>query len=82
METFYRRVLQVYLVDGWCIILSHLGIQGPPRTSCYPNPCHMGVKCIETAGGIKCGPCPEGMEVNGTHCTHVDEVGQDPKNVT
>uniref|UniRef100_A0A673XQH6 Si:ch211-43f4.1 n=1 Tax=Salmo trutta TaxID=8032 RepID=A0A673XQH6_SALTR len=73
METFYRRVLQVYMVDRWCIILSHLGMQGPPRTSCYPNPCHMGVKCIETAGGIKCGPCPEGMEVNGTHCTHVDE---------
>uniref|UniRef100_A0A4W5RAX6 Si:ch211-43f4.1 n=2 Tax=Hucho hucho TaxID=62062 RepID=A0A4W5RAX6_9TELE len=73
METLYRRVLQVYLVDGWCIILSQLGMQGSPRTSWDSNPCHMGVKCIETPGGMKCGPCPEGMESNGTHCTHVDE---------
>uniref|UniRef100_A0A4W5R3G5 Si:ch211-43f4.1 n=1 Tax=Hucho hucho TaxID=62062 RepID=A0A4W5R3G5_9TELE len=87
INTLYRRVLQVYLVDGWCIILSQLGMQGSPRTSWDSNPCHMGVKCIETPGGMKCGPCPEGMESNGTHCTHVDEVCKDinecegPKNV-
>lgn len=45
-----------------------------PRPSCVPNPCHPGVKCMETPQGIKCGPCPDGMEGNGTHCTDVDEV--------
>ncbi|TKS74376.1 Thrombospondin-4 Precursor [Collichthys lucidus] len=44
-----------------------------PRPSCVPNPCYPGVKCMETPQGIKCGPCPEGMEGNGTHCTDVDE---------
>lgn len=54
---------------------SPLGMQGPPRPSCDPNPCHPGVKCIETAGGIKCGSCPEGMVGNSTRCMDVDEVG-------
>lgn len=48
-----------------------------PRPSCVPNPCHPGVKCMETPQGIKCGPCPDGMEGNSTHCTDVDEVHKD-----
>uniref|UniRef100_A0A3P8S357 Si:ch211-43f4.1 n=1 Tax=Amphiprion percula TaxID=161767 RepID=A0A3P8S357_AMPPE len=44
-----------------------------PRSSCVPNPCHPGVKCMETPQGIKCGACPDGMEGNGTHCIDVDE---------
>lgn len=43
-------------------------------TSCDPNPCHPGVTCTETVNGIRCGPCPQGMEGNGTHCTDIDEV--------
>uniref|UniRef100_A0A3Q3F474 Si:ch211-43f4.1 n=1 Tax=Kryptolebias marmoratus TaxID=37003 RepID=A0A3Q3F474_KRYMA len=45
----------------------------PPVSSCVPNPCHPGVKCVETHDGAECGPCPEGMQGNGTHCTDVDE---------
>lgn len=45
-----------------------------PRPSCVPNPCHPGVKCMETPQGIQCGPCPDGMQGNGTHCTDIDEV--------
>uniref|UniRef100_A0A8C5A4K4 Si:ch211-43f4.1 n=1 Tax=Gadus morhua TaxID=8049 RepID=A0A8C5A4K4_GADMO len=45
-----------------------------PRPSCVPNPCHPGVQCMETPQGVKCGPCPDGMVGNGTHCTDVDEV--------
>lgn len=45
-----------------------------PQSSCVPNPCHPGVECITTPSGMKCGPCPEGMTGDGTHCTDVDEV--------
>lgn len=48
------------------------GIQ--PVSSCVPNPCHPGVKCVEKPEGAECGPCPDGMQGNGTHCTDVDEV--------
>lgn len=44
------------------------------RPSCVPNPCHPGVECVETPQGVQCGPCPEGMQGNGSHCTDVDEV--------
>ncbi|KAJ8278681.1 hypothetical protein COCON_G00057470 [Conger conger] len=54
------------------------GVVDPPHPSCYPNPCHPGVKCIETAGGIKCGACPEGTVGNGTHCADVDECIMKP----
>ncbi|XP_061884433.1 cartilage oligomeric matrix protein [Entelurus aequoreus] len=46
---------------------------GLPRPSCTPNPCYPGVRCMETPRGPRCGPCPDGMEGNGTHCTDVDE---------
>lgn len=61
--------------DSWPSLSS--GMQGiKPRPSCVPNPCHPGVKCLETSQGIKCGPCPDGMQGNGSHCTDVDEVRQ------
>lgn len=47
------------------------------RPSCVPNPCHPGVECVETPQGVQCGPCPEGMQGNGSHCTDVDEVTKD-----
>lgn len=46
-----------------------------PKPSCDPNPCHPGVTCTMTVNGIRCGPCPQGMEGNGTHCSDIDEVG-------
>uniref|UniRef100_A0A8C6MMA5 Si:ch211-43f4.1 n=1 Tax=Nothobranchius furzeri TaxID=105023 RepID=A0A8C6MMA5_NOTFU len=47
------------------------GIQ--PVSPCEPNPCHPGVKCVETPEGPECGPCPDGMKGNGTRCIDVDE---------
>uniref|UniRef100_A0AAY4D8R6 Cartilage oligomeric matrix protein n=1 Tax=Denticeps clupeoides TaxID=299321 RepID=A0AAY4D8R6_9TELE len=44
-----------------------------PRPSCNPNPCHPGVACTETAEAIKCGPCPDGMEGDGSQCEDIDE---------
>ncbi|XP_034035947.1 cartilage oligomeric matrix protein [Thalassophryne amazonica] len=44
-----------------------------PRPLCVPNPCYPGVQCIKTPQGAMCGPCPHGMEGNGTYCTDVDE---------
>lgn len=49
-----------------------------PRPSCVPNPCHPGVECTVTPEGAECGPCPVGMEGNGTHCTDVDECTVKP----
>lgn len=51
----------------------HTGVK-EYKPSCDPNPCHPGVTCTETVNGIRCGPCPQGMEGNGTHCTDTDEV--------
>lgn len=51
------------------------GIQ--PVSPCEPNPCHPGVKCTESLEGTQCGPCPDGMEGDGTRCTDVDEVCSD-----
>nr|XP_023657240.1 thrombospondin-3 isoform X1 [Paramormyrops kingsleyae] len=46
-----------------------------PRSRCSPNPCYKGVSCMESAQfpGYRCGPCPEGMTGNGTHCQDIDE---------
>lgn len=47
------------------------------RSRCNPNPCFSGVDCMETYEypGYRCGPCPPGLEGNGTHCTDIEEVG-------
>ncbi|XP_036411081.1 thrombospondin-3a-like [Megalops cyprinoides] len=46
-----------------------------PRSRCIPSPCYKGVPCMETFDypGYRCGPCPEGMTGNGTHCQDIDE---------
>uniref|UniRef100_A0A8B9KMF8 Thrombospondin 3a n=1 Tax=Astyanax mexicanus TaxID=7994 RepID=A0A8B9KMF8_ASTMX len=46
-----------------------------PRSRCQPNPCFKGVACMEIFEfpGYRCGPCPEGMTGNGTHCHDIDE---------
>ncbi|XP_063056774.1 cartilage oligomeric matrix protein [Engraulis encrasicolus] len=56
-----------------CEACAMRGVIEPPKATCDPNPCHPGVKCTETADGISCGPCPDGMLGNGTHCTDIDE---------
>uniref|UniRef100_A0A673IRZ3 Thrombospondin-3a-like n=1 Tax=Sinocyclocheilus rhinocerous TaxID=307959 RepID=A0A673IRZ3_9TELE len=45
---------------------------------CSPNPCFKGVACMETFDfpGYRCGPCPEGMTGNGTHCQDIDECAE------
>uniref|UniRef100_A0A8C1JMI6 Thrombospondin 3a n=1 Tax=Cyprinus carpio TaxID=7962 RepID=A0A8C1JMI6_CYPCA len=49
-----------------------------PRSRCQPNPCFKGVACMETFDfpGYRCGPCPEGMIGNGTHCQDIDECAE------
>uniref|UniRef100_A0A8C2HKZ4 Thrombospondin 3a n=1 Tax=Cyprinus carpio TaxID=7962 RepID=A0A8C2HKZ4_CYPCA len=49
-----------------------------PRSRCQPNPCFNGVGCMETFDfpGYRCGPCPEGMIGNGTHCQDIDECAE------
>uniref|UniRef100_A0A9J8CHZ3 Thrombospondin 3b n=1 Tax=Cyprinus carpio carpio TaxID=630221 RepID=A0A9J8CHZ3_CYPCA len=51
-----------------------------PQSRCHPNPCYNGVSCMESMmfPGYQCGPCPDGMTGNGTHCQDIDEV----KNIT
>ncbi|XP_041695718.1 thrombospondin-4-like isoform X2 [Coregonus clupeaformis] len=72
-ELLKQQIQELVFLKNTVMECKACSMRGPPRTSCDPNPCHPGVKCIETAGGIKCGPCPEGMVGNGTHCTNVDE---------
>ena len=35
---------------------------------CAENPCHEGVTCQSKPGGYSCGPCPPGMQGNGSYC--------------
>uniref|UniRef100_A0A673IY51 Thrombospondin-3a-like n=1 Tax=Sinocyclocheilus rhinocerous TaxID=307959 RepID=A0A673IY51_9TELE len=53
-------------------------IREQPRSRCQPNPCFKGVACMETFDfpGYRCGPCPEGMTGNGTHCQDIDECAE------
>uniref|UniRef100_A0A9J8BLF2 Thrombospondin 3b n=1 Tax=Cyprinus carpio carpio TaxID=630221 RepID=A0A9J8BLF2_CYPCA len=46
-----------------------------PQSRCHPNPCYNGVSCMESMmfPGYQCGPCPDGMTGNGTHCQDIDE---------
>ncbi|XP_074709350.1 thrombospondin-3 isoform X3 [Strix uralensis] len=50
------------------------------RSRCNPNPCFSGVDCMETYEypGYRCGPCPPGLEGNGTYCADINEVGTLP----
>ncbi|XP_061920368.1 von Willebrand factor D and EGF domain-containing protein-like [Entelurus aequoreus] len=40
---------------------------------CERTPCFAGVQCLNSYGSYTCGPCPKGMQGNGTLCT-VDEM--------
>ena len=35
---------------------------------CVTDPCYPGVHCESIPGSFKCGPCPSGMEGNGSYC--------------
>ncbi|XP_072530799.1 thrombospondin-3b [Salminus brasiliensis] len=51
-----------------------------PQSRCIPSPCYKGVSCMEVMEypGYRCGPCPEGMSGNGTHCQDIDECSVEP----
>ncbi|XP_049609122.1 von Willebrand factor D and EGF domain-containing protein isoform X3 [Syngnathus scovelli] len=36
---------------------------------CERTPCFPGVHCLNSYGSYNCGPCPQGMQGNGTQCT-------------
>ncbi len=61
-----------------CVSLCLSGFH-EPQSRCHPNPCYNGVSCMESTmyPGYQCGPCPEGMTGNGTHCQDIDEVPAD-----
>ncbi|XP_008172836.1 thrombospondin-4 [Chrysemys picta bellii] len=50
----------------------------PPKPKCEANSCFRGVRCIETADGFQCGPCPEGFTGNGVTCSDIDECRYSP----
>uniref|UniRef100_A0A8C9MUJ7 Thrombospondin 4 n=1 Tax=Serinus canaria TaxID=9135 RepID=A0A8C9MUJ7_SERCA len=54
--------------------------QLPRRTKpkCEVNSCFRGVRCMETAEGFQCGPCPEGLTGNGVTCSDIDECRYNP----
>ncbi|XP_029285227.1 cartilage oligomeric matrix protein [Cottoperca gobio] len=73
-ELLKQQIKEMVFLKNTVMECEACGMAGTqPRPSCVTNPCHPGVKCKETPQGVKCGPCPDGMEGNGTHCTDVDE---------
>ncbi|KAJ8374735.1 hypothetical protein SKAU_G00053150 [Synaphobranchus kaupii] len=80
-EILKQQIKEIVFLKNTVMECEACGMRGdrePSHPSCDPNPCHPGVKCIETTGGIKCGACPEGMVGNGTHCADVDECIMKP----
>uniref|UniRef100_A0A8C5BL56 Si:ch211-43f4.1 n=1 Tax=Gadus morhua TaxID=8049 RepID=A0A8C5BL56_GADMO len=74
-ELLKQQIREIVFLKNTVMECEACGMGGhQPRPSCVPNPCHPGVQCMETPQGVKCGPCPDGMVGNGTHCTDVDEV--------
>ncbi|CAL8344906.1 unnamed protein product [Gadus morhua 'NCC'] len=73
-ELLKQQIREIVFLKNTVMECEACGMGGhQPRPSCVPNPCHPGVQCMETPQGVKCGPCPDGMVGNGTHCTDVDE---------
>ncbi|XP_035503425.2 cartilage oligomeric matrix protein [Scophthalmus maximus] len=78
-ELLKQQIKEIVFLKNTVMECEACGMGGmQPRPSCVPNPCHPGVACMETPQGVKCGPCPEGMDGNGTHCTDVDECSVMP----
>uniref|UniRef100_A0A8B9UUU2 Thrombospondin 4 n=1 Tax=Anas zonorhyncha TaxID=75864 RepID=A0A8B9UUU2_9AVES len=48
------------------------------KPKCEPSSCFRGVRCMETAEGFQCGPCPEGLTGNGVTCSDIDECRYSP----
>lgn len=44
------------------------------KPKCVPGVCFRVDMCKETAGGVECGPCPDGYTGDGFNCDDVDEV--------
>ncbi|KAG7282818.1 hypothetical protein CRUP_012207 [Coryphaenoides rupestris] len=73
-ELLKQQIREIVFLKNTVMECEACGMGGlQPRPSCVPNPCHPGVECRETPDGVKCGPCPDGMVGNGSHCTDVDE---------
>ncbi|XP_028855715.1 cartilage oligomeric matrix protein [Denticeps clupeoides] len=73
-ELLKQQIEEIIFLKNTVMECEACGMRNPePRPSCNPNPCHPGVACTETAEAIKCGPCPDGMEGDGSQCEDIDE---------
>uniref|UniRef100_A0A8C1PAI9 Thrombospondin 3b n=1 Tax=Cyprinus carpio TaxID=7962 RepID=A0A8C1PAI9_CYPCA len=81
MSLIRNTILECQVCGVICMCLS-LCLSGfhEPQSRCHPNPCYNGVSCMESMmfPGYQCGPCPEGMTGNGTHCQDIDECTAQP----
>ncbi|KAK5900379.1 hypothetical protein CgunFtcFv8_025341 [Champsocephalus gunnari] len=48
------------------------------KPRCGAGVCFRDVRCIETADGVECGPCPDGYTGDGFNCDDVDECQFNP----
>uniref|UniRef100_A0A8C1DD77 Thrombospondin 3b n=1 Tax=Cyprinus carpio carpio TaxID=630221 RepID=A0A8C1DD77_CYPCA len=81
MSLIRNTILECQVCGVICMCLS-LCLSGfhEPQSRCHPNPCYNAVSCMESMmfPGYQCGPCPEGMTGNGTHCQDIDECTAQP----
>ncbi|XP_061539025.1 cartilage oligomeric matrix protein [Phycodurus eques] len=78
-ELLKQMIKEMVFLKNTVMECEACGIRGGlARPSCVPNPCYPGARCMEMPRGPSCGPCPDGMEGNGTHCTDVDECSVVP----
>ncbi|XP_059173537.1 cartilage oligomeric matrix protein-like isoform X2 [Physella acuta] len=48
------------------------------RSRCSNTSCYSGVRCIETEGNVRCGPCPVGYYGDGVSCTRITTCADNP----
>uniref|UniRef100_A0A493T6C0 Thrombospondin-4 n=2 Tax=Anas platyrhynchos TaxID=8839 RepID=A0A493T6C0_ANAPP len=76
--TFLRNTLAECQACGLGTVNFPTPIPRRSKPKCEPSSCFRGVRCMETAEGFQCGPCPEGLTGNGVTCSDIDECRYSP----
>ncbi|XP_015704105.1 thrombospondin-4 isoform X1 [Coturnix japonica] len=76
--TFLRNTIAECQACGLGAVNFPTPLPRQSKPKCETSSCFRGVRCMETAEGIQCGPCPEGLTGNGVTCSDIDECRYSP----
>uniref|UniRef100_A0A5F8H5C2 Thrombospondin 3 n=1 Tax=Monodelphis domestica TaxID=13616 RepID=A0A5F8H5C2_MONDO len=75
MSLIRNTIMECQVCGEWEGLGRALGMATVVPPGPFPSPCFRGVDCMEVYEypGYRCGPCPPGLQGNGTHCTDINE---------